>query len=74
MFARRRNEKYKNFLFSMRGERKTFKYEIWYAWDKNAGNLDFVENSHFIRERIEVAIHGCCCITSEENISSEVLL
>ena len=35
-------------------------------WEKIAGNLDFVENSNFIRESTETDVHGCSGTNSQE--------
>ena len=37
-------------------------------------NLDFVENTIFITESTEAAVHGCSGINSQENTLGEVLL
>ena len=44
------------------------------VWKEIAENLDFVENSDFIRESIEAAFHGCSVINSQENTCGGVVL
>ena len=44
------------------------------VWDKIAENLDFVENSNFIRGSTEVAVRGCPGENSQENTRGRVLL
>ena len=45
-----------------------------FVWKKIAENLDFVENSNFIRENTETAVRGCPSITLPENTHGRALL
>lgn len=44
------------------------------AWEEIAKNLNFVENSNFIREITEAAVRSCSGVNSEQNTHNEVLL
>ena len=44
------------------------------AWEEIAENLDFVENSDFIRGSTEAAVRSCCGINSQENTHGGVPL
>ena len=41
------------------------------VWEKN---LDFVVNSNFIRERMEVAVHGCSVKNLQERTRDRIFL
>lgn len=41
------------------------------VWEKN---WDFVVNSNFIRERMEVAVHGCSVINLQERTRDRIFL
>lgn len=44
------------------------------AWEKIAGNLDFVKYSNFITGSTEAAVRSCSNINSEKNTTVGVLL
>ena len=44
------------------------------VWGKTAENIDFVENSNFIRENTEAPVRGCSSVNWQGNICGRFLL